>query len=373
MSIKELVYLIHGDDFVLYFPWFKDENSIPSLNLKLPNAFQVPQWTEINIINKQDPWEIKINKLSLWIDLYFIWDLKTETYYILVDLIWYTQETNTIHWKDFFEIVIKRINEMEVILTYPNKKSEQIRLDLLNFSLKLYIFSSFSEIQINDIRQSFEKVNSSVKLRFSDYNDLLEKAKLAKWKISIPLLKGSIENLKQTLINSPDWVEEVYHQLIKWDPRIIDIYAKNVHSKPQWFNLIRDNIQGYNSFIPDFIFEWYNWNYLLVEIEKPSKELMRKDWNQTVLFTQAYSQLSIRNWALNRGNVKTAILKKFPWINDPSKRKFLLILWRDSHFQSIHHKEEFISNVWNLNPSFEVITYDDLIKKCEQVIENLQK
>lgn len=81
----------------------------------------------------------------------------------------------------------------------------------------------------------------------------------------------------------------------------------------------------------------------------------------------------IKQWEslLTQPKISQKLMKTYPEINNPQKRKYTLIFGRNKHFKNESEKNEFFNQNRGLTSNLEILTFDDFITKTEKVIDNI--
>jgi uncharacterized protein YjbI with pentapeptide repeats len=118
----------------------------------------------------------------------------------------------------------------------------------------------------------------------------------------LTILEQTIIEFKNLLNNNPDGLESLFHDFLKRNPSLLDIYGI-AESEPQ-FNYPENKLSptGKSRVEPDFIIRYPGGRYKLVELEKPEKKIKTKQGHPASPFTQSAWQLSewddyIKNYA----------------------------------------------------------------------------
>ncbi len=356
----------------IYCKWFQENKNgktiLPLLEIFLPKATE-NEWVEINIEDTWYAFNIWVSEYTSDIDIYIFFNLETETYSIGVNLINYKHNIEKINLRDFLNITQNRIKEIKAIIKKPGKEKEIINIHEFQYNWQLIVYHNFSNQEEDIVRNLSNSAWIAIKLRFKTIEDLMALKKYKKWN-DLSKLEKCIQELKNCLIKSPNEIEEIYHKIIEKNPMIFNVYAKYFISKPLWFKTKTRTDKS--SFVPDFLLQLYDESVLLIEIERANKKLSKLDGWQTAKFTQAMEQIQNREYELSdNSNLVLELSEKYPWIKH--RRKYLLVLWRDSEFIDDIEKTSFINEkLSSMQKNIEILTYDDLVRKCETAITNIK-
>jgi len=183
------------------------------------------------------------------------------------------------------------------------------------------------------------------------------------------ILHAKVNNLQKLLNENPDAVEAVYQKEFEQNPEIVDVYGK-VTPQPQGFKY-PDGVRGPDgkqSYIPDFIVEYPNFQWRLIEIEKPNKGIKTKEGHQRSELTQSMHQ--IKQWKYLIRQYPEVVRNLYPGITENCK--YTLIIGRNT--PSLHGKDfaSYKSMVIGSETDIDVYTYDEFIERIIEALIRLE-
>lgn len=233
--------------------------------------------------------------------------------------------------------------------------SDKAAWDNRSISLKISqdvsrdILSIFKQ---KDLKGSIIEFHPGFKDNYSELKEVISK---------YPLLEfEKIINEFEKLINIKDANENVFQKFIEENPIIIDLYALKTYNQPQL--LYPDDFKsksGKMFVIPDFILEYYDHNYVVVEIERPNKKLITKNRQATSLVTQAISQINEFFDYIER--FPHLVQDKFPEITS-RKTQGMLVIGRNSVPNEIKNTHRNVQLFYS---------YDELLERAKQAYNNI--
>jgi hypothetical protein len=169
---------------------------------------------------------------------------------------------------------------------------------------------------------------------------------------AIKITRRIIDSFK--VLCSQNHHEEVYQQFLTKHPVFIDPLATEVIPK-QKLGL---------EHVTDFVVRRLDNEYILVEIEKPQDTIFTVSNDFSARFTHAYGQvLDFQEWVDTHGEYARSIM---PGIFSP-KGVLLMGMRKDLTVEQMAKLKRFSIN----SRSIEVFTFDDLIRKAEDLYQNI--
>lgn len=343
-------------------------------NLRLPSTNEFT-WVKINIKNESIPFQCSMTEESTNVKVFCFLELKNETFSVGFYIDECNLETlNKISFATLYKVALNIKDSMWVSIVYPHKENEIINIRDFIFTNRIEIYTPYLSLlakESSDFRKKFEKWGA--KLRITTEEDLDFKDRFSPK--TIDDLRGFIWTFEKVLLDNPNDIEAVFQKMIESNMQILDLYGKRYIPHPTGFELPewKTNIHWYGYLIPDFLIEHYDETVELIEIERPEKKAMIKSWQQSHWLTQALAQIDQRENAVNRNpKLLASLMKEYPEIC--SKRKYTLVYGRDSGFDNDEQKKEFFTEILaTKSKNIQILTFDDLIKKAKQAIQNISK
>lgn len=181
-------------------------------------------------------------------------------------------------------------------------------------------------------------------------------------------LNNSIIEFEKLLNEEEESNEEVFHNYLKANPIILDIYGEMI-SKPRFKYPPNESPFGKDYVEPDFILKYPLNQYRLIELEKPSKRLVTQAGQPRSELTQASFQIA--EWKAYIKNHYDLIKEKFPSINFNCTSSLIISRTTEDNIgvgKDWRKYKELLREYYAID---EVLTYDDLIIKSRNVYEKL--
>lgn len=119
--------------------------------------------------------------------------------------------------------------------------------------------------------------------------------------------------------------------------------------------------------ITDFVFREANQDYLLVEIERSTLRLFRKNGNVTAELTHAQGQ--ILDWKRYLEDNLQSVQRELKLIGITTNPNALLVIGRSQSLLPRDRRK--LQTMTNVSPKLRVMTYDDVYENAKAVFENL--
>lgn len=167
---------------------------------------------------------------------------------------------------------------------------------------------------------------------------------------------GQLIQLFKNLLDSDPEREEILQSFLKKHPVLLCPAHIRVWSKLPLG--ARDT---------DFVFQEATGDYILVELEKSTHRLFRKDGNTNSKLNHAIDQ--IRNWKRYLEDNLSTVQRELGLSGISSNPNSLIVIGR-SRYLTAENKRK-LTTVANESPKIRIMTYDDVLKNAKKVIENL--
>lgn len=105
-------------------------------------------------------------------------------------------------------------------------------------------------------------------------------------------LQQIIKTFENLLNNNPQGHESLFHEFLKENTILLDIYGETVVSKPRFYYPPGESPLGKEYVEPDFIIKYPGNKYKLVELERPGKRIGTNKGHSTSQITQATFQIA---------------------------------------------------------------------------------
>lgn len=159
------------------------------------------------------------------------------------------------------------------------------------------------------------------------------------------------------LIYKENLSEEVYHKFLKENPFLLEAFHSKIWSKPRFGEL----------FQPDFVIKNIDNNYTIIEIEKPSLQIITKNGNLSSQATHAKKQaLEYREWAISNNAYAK---ERFSDIWRPS---CLVIIGLESKLTE-SQKERLKQENEATQGILKIVGFDWILNRAQATFENLIK
>jgi hypothetical protein len=163
--------------------------------------------------------------------------------------------------------------------------------------------------------------------------------------------KALLDELAQLL----DGPEEPAHQFLKQHPEIISPTHTAAWSKLPLGNRVTD-----------FVFREPSYEYVLVEIESPLRELFRKDGQQREELTHAFNQ--IIDWRVFIEDNPQKV-EEIGLVHMSPNPRSLIVIGRSSGLTEENRRK--LATLQGQIPKLRILTYDELIQTSKAMAENL--
>lgn len=117
----------------------------------------------------------------------------------------------------------------------------------------------------------------------------------------------------------------------------------------------------------DFVFQEASGDYVLVELEKSTHRLFRKNGNTTGELNHARGQ--IQDWKRYIEDNLSTIQRELELINISSSPKCLIVMGRANYLTEDNKRK--LTVIENESPKLKIMTYDDVLQNAKTVIENI--
>lgn len=159
------------------------------------------------------------------------------------------------------------------------------------------------------------------------------------------------------LIYQENLNEEVYHKFLNENPFLLEAFHSKIWSKPRFGEL----------FQPDFVIKAIDNNYTIIEMEKPSLQIITKNGNLSSPATHAKKQaLEYREWAISNNSYAKG---KFTDIWRPT---CLVIIGLESKLTE-SQKERLKQENESTQGILKIVGFDWILNRAQATFENLIK
>ncbi|MET3025336.1 Shedu anti-phage system protein SduA domain-containing protein [Flavobacterium sp. UW10123] len=159
------------------------------------------------------------------------------------------------------------------------------------------------------------------------------------------------------LIYKENLSEEIYHKFLNENPFLLEAFHSKIWSKPRFGELLQ----------PDFVIKAIDNNYTIIELEKPSLQIITKNGNLSSHATHAKKQaLEYREWAISNN---TYAKERFSDIWRPSCLVIIGLESKLTESQKVRLKQENESTQGILK----IVGFDWILNRAQATFENLIK
>jgi hypothetical protein len=172
----------------------------------------------------------------------------------------------------------------------------------------------------------------------------------------------AIERFAILLRESKDTGENVFHEFLRTNSIILDIYASAI-SKPRFEYPKGERSPLDKEYVePDFLLEYSDGSYKLVELERPDKIIATKLGQPRSEFTQAAFQIAeFRDFIARQYDT---IKDKYPGIATRTGAMIILSRNTEKSFGGKQNIQDYKGLLRLHHPNIEVLTYDDLLDRA---------
>jgi hypothetical protein len=171
-------------------------------------------------------------------------------------------------------------------------------------------------------------------------------------------LRDAIEEFESLLEEQPEADERVFHSYLEEHPILLDVYG-SASSKPRFTYPAGASFLGKSYVEPDFIIQYPENTYKLIELEKPGHELATKRGDPRTALTHAAFQIA--EWKDYIARFYTEIQNDFPGIAGSYKTMVIISRTSQRYLDSTANIHEYLSLVRQQLAVNDILTYDDLI------------
>lgn len=218
-----------------------------------------------------------------------------------------------------------------------------------------------------DVRRDFTSTIARAGLQGGFVESTKPEVDINRFYDRLTALRKAIDSFKSLLDERPQADESLFHNFLKENPIVLDIYGEVV-SKPRFNYPDGESPLGKEYVEPDFIIKYPGNRYKLVELEKPGKLMATLKGQTRSGVSQAAFQIG--EWDTYIRNHYELIKDRFPGIS--VNRSSMIVISRAS--------EESIGSNRDVSKYMEVVAgqylpdvflYDDLLEKANQAYVRL--
>jgi len=205
-----------------------------------------------------------------------------------------------------------------------------------------------------------------------DYSVGTPSAEASKLRDRLDVWDGVVKRFDALLREHAEADEAVYQSFLEGNPSVLDLYSQAVHPKPRFtYPEGQASAVGKAYVEPDFIIEYSDRSYKVVELEKPDKRLVTAAGQPRAEFTQAAFQIGeFRDFIAKH---YAELVKRFPGIS--SRCSFAVIVSRrtERSFGAGVDRNAYLDLLRGMYEDIDVWLYDDLLARARQALANLSR
>jgi len=183
-------------------------------------------------------------------------------------------------------------------------------------------------------------------------------------------LAESIQGLEDLLREQATGPEALFHDYLLSHPVLLDLYG-TAHSKPRFIYPEGGGPTGKRFVEPDFIIEYWNQTYKLIELERPDHALATRVGHPRVSVTHAAYQIA--EWKDYIARHYELIKQRFPGISTGHTSMIVISRAGAESIGNAGVKDHYLSLLRQQLNVEEVLTYDDLIDRAREALDQLQR
>lgn len=182
-------------------------------------------------------------------------------------------------------------------------------------------------------------------------------------------VKRAIDGFEELLSNNPQGEEGLFHDYLKSNPILLDVYAETINSKPRFHYPEGTSPLGKAYVEPDFIIKYPGDRYKLVELEKPGKSMATEQGQPRSEVSQAAFQIA--EWDTYIRNHYDQISSIFSGISVNRTSMIVISRSTETSFGAGRDVKRYMELLSQQYRADEVFTYDDLLSKAKQAYTQL--
>ena len=163
--------------------------------------------------------------------------------------------------------------------------------------------------------------------------------------------------------------EAVFHEFLRLNPVLLDIYGAAIRSKPRFTYPAGESPLGKLYVEPDFVIRYPDRSYKLVELERPDKKVVTAKGEPRKELTQAAFQIGEFRTFIDKHYDQ--IRQDFPGISSRCSSMVVISRNTEESFGSGRDKSEYMDLIRGIYTDIEFVVYDDLLAMAKQALTNI--
>lgn len=215
----------------------------------------------------------------------------------------------------------------------------------------------------NDLRRDFAKILSKGNAQGGGYLFLGDTNQWTEnYTNRLGTLKKAIDEFRDILAFQSDATEDVFHNLIKKHPILLDVYGRCVSKPKLRYPEGQTSPIGKTYVEPDFIVVYQNQSYKLVELERASKNIATKQGQPRAEVGQAVFQTA--EWVHYIRENFNEIRSEYPGIHTKYQTCVVISRSRQNSFKDTLEMNRYKELLLLHYSIHEMLTYDDLFERA---------
>lgn len=179
-----------------------------------------------------------------------------------------------------------------------------------------------------------------------------------------------IEDFTTLLDDGIDADESVFHDFLRANPVLLDLYNQRIVDRPHLtFPPGKTSGVGKDYVEPDFVIEYPNRSYKLVELERPGKLVATAKGEPRKELTQAAFQIGEFRAFIDKHYNR--ISADFPGISSRCSAMVVISRNTEKSFGVGRDKNEYMDLIKGMYGDIEFLVYDDLLARAGQALANI--
>lgn len=183
-------------------------------------------------------------------------------------------------------------------------------------------------------------------------------------------LEKIIDDFRQLLFKNTYSDERIFHDFLYKNSILLDVYG-DVYSKPKFEYPPNASPLGKKYIEPDFIIQYPDKSYMLVELERASKKVSTIQGQPRSEFTQASFQIA--EWKTYIAENYNLVKDRYPGISVNCRSMLIISRNFDENFGRWYSIEECKKHLKMQYRVDYIYTYDDILNRANDAFLNLKK
>jgi hypothetical protein len=181
-----------------------------------------------------------------------------------------------------------------------------------------------------------------------------------------------ITDFESLLAERADADESVFHEFLRTNPVLLDLHNQEIFDKPRFtFPPGLASGVGKDYVEPDFVIQYPDRSYRLIELEKPGKQVATVKGEPRKELTQAAFQIAEFRTFIDKHY--DLIAAQFPGISSRCSSTVVISRNTEKSFGVGRDKNEYMDLIRGMYADIEFLVYDDLLARARQALMNISR